>query len=55
MQNLIAALDFIFGCHRSHRSRIFTIDSRTYRVCSECEAKFRYSLTNMAVDRRYRL
>lgn len=55
MDRLVAALDFVFGCHHSHLSRIFTIDGRTYRVCFECGAKFKYSLTNMTVDRRCRL
>jgi hypothetical protein len=55
MNRLVAALDLFFGCHHSHLSRIFTIDGRTYRVCCECGAKFKYSLTNMTVDRRSRL
>lgn len=54
MQRLMLALDFIFGCHHRHLSRVFTIDRRTYRVCCDCGAKFVYSLTSMSIDRRAR-
>jgi uncharacterized membrane protein len=52
MQSLMFALDFIFGCHHRHLSRVFTIDGRTYRVCCECGARFSYSLTSMSIERR---
>jgi hypothetical protein len=52
MQRLMFALDFLFGCHHRHLSRVFTIDRGTYRVCCDCGAKFVYSLTNMAIERR---
>jgi hypothetical protein len=52
MQRLMFALDFIFGCHHRHLSRVFTIGGRTYRVCCECGAKFPYSLSNMSIQRR---
>ena len=37
-------LNFIFGCHHSNLSRVFTIRRRTYRVCCDCGAEFDYSL-----------
>jgi hypothetical protein len=52
MQRLMFALDFVFGCHHRHLSRVFTIDRRTYRVCCDCGAKFGYSLTSMSTGRR---
>jgi hypothetical protein len=53
MQKLIATLDFLFGCHHSHLSRVFTIDRRTYRVCCDCGAKFKYSLADMCMEPRF--
>jgi len=53
MEILVAVLDFVFGCHHSHLSRVFTIDGRTYRVCCECGAKFKYSLVSMCMERRF--
>ena len=52
MQRLMFALDFLFGCHHSHLSRVFTIDSRSYKVCCDCGAKFGYSLASMSIERR---
>ncbi len=52
MDRLVATLDFLFGCHHSQLSRVFTIDGRTYRVCCDCGAKFEYSLENMSMERR---
>jgi hypothetical protein len=52
MERLITALDFLFGCHHSHLSRVFTIDGRTYRVCCDCAANFGYSLATMSIERR---
>jgi hypothetical protein len=49
MENL---LDFLFGCHHSNLSRVFTIRRRTYRVCCDCGAEFDYSLQKMAVERQ---
>jgi hypothetical protein len=54
MKTLIATFNFIFGCHHSHLSRVFTIDRKTYRVCCDCGAKFEYSLTNMCIEKRLR-
>jgi uncharacterized membrane protein len=45
MNSVVTALDFLFGCHHHNLSRVFTIHGRTYRVCCECGAKFKYSLT----------
>ena len=54
MEKLINILDFVFGCHHGHLSRVFTIERRTYQVCCDCGAKFNYSLANMSVERRIR-
>jgi hypothetical protein len=53
MQRVIAIFDFIFGCHHSHLSRVFTVDRRTYRVCCDCGAKFQYSLDSMSMEPRF--
>jgi hypothetical protein len=50
MERLIAIFDFIFGCHHSHLSRVFTIGGRTYRVCCSCGAKFKYLLESMSIE-----
>jgi hypothetical protein len=55
MERLIDILDFVFGCHHGHLSRVFSIDGRTYRVCCECGAKFNYSLASMCIERKFRL
>lgn len=52
METLVNTLDFLFGCHHSHLSRVFTIEGRTYRVCCDCGAKFKYSLATMRTERR---
>jgi len=54
MHTLIATLDFIFGCHHTNLSRVFTIERRTYRVCCDCGAKFEYSLAGMCMEPRFR-
>jgi hypothetical protein len=45
-------VNFLFGCHHSNLSRVFTIRRRTYRVCCDCGAEFDYSLDTMAISRR---
>lgn len=52
MTHMAAALDLLFGCHHSNLSRVFTIGGRTYRVCCECGAQFRYSLDTMAIQQQ---
>jgi hypothetical protein len=52
MATIIAILDFLFGCHHVHLSRVFTLEGHTYRVCCDCGAKFGYSLKTMSVERR---
>ena len=42
-------LDWIFGCHHRHVSRVFTIDGQTYQVCFACGAKLRYSWRTMSL------
>jgi hypothetical protein len=54
METLAATFHFLFGCHHSHLSRVFTIDRRTYRVCCDCGAKFKYSLASMCMEPRFR-
>ncbi|MFZ0706352.1 MAG: hypothetical protein WAM71_12165 [Candidatus Korobacteraceae bacterium] len=45
-------VNFLFGCHHSNLSRVFTIRRRTYRVCCDCGAEFDYSIKEMAIRRR---
>jgi hypothetical protein len=33
-------LQFAFGCHHRHLSRVFTIKQRTCRVCLDCGQEF---------------
>lgn len=49
---LVLILDFLFGCHHGHLSRVFTIGGETYRVCFDCAARFEYSMKTMSVERR---
>ncbi len=49
---ITAALDFLFGCHHSNMSRVFTIGGRSYRVCCDCGAQFGYSLESMSIRKR---
>src|SRR5271165_5830504 len=52
MTILLAILDFLFGCHHLHLSRVFTLQGETYRVCCDCGARFAYSLETMSIERR---
>jgi hypothetical protein len=52
MQNLATVFDFLFGCHHSNLSRVFTIRRQTYRVCCDCGTAFKYSLETMSIVRR---
>ena len=52
MAIVVAVLDFLFGCHHAHLSRVFTLGGDTYRVCFGCGAKFEYSLETMSIERR---
>lgn len=52
MEYLTAAMDFLFGCHHCHLSRVFTIGGRSYKVCCDCGAEFTYSLDTMSIERR---
>lgn len=49
MHPLASALDFAFGCHHRHLSRVFTIKGKTYKVCCDCGTHLPYSLDRMAV------
>jgi uncharacterized membrane protein len=52
MEALLIALDFLFGCHHVHLSRVFTLDGETYQVCCDCGAKYEYSLETMSIQNR---
>src|SRR5260370_38017862 len=52
MQSLATVFDFLFGCHHSNLSRVFTIRRETYRVCCACGTAFKYSLETMSIERR---
>jgi hypothetical protein len=52
MEILLVVLDFLFGCHHVHLSRVFTLEGETYKVCCDCGAKFAYSLETMSIERR---
>jgi len=52
MQLFWAILEFLFGCHHVHLSRVFTLQKESYKVCCDCGAKFAYSLETMSVVRR---
>lgn len=52
MAILLAILDFLFGCHHVHLSRVFTLQGKTYRVCCDCGAEFAYSLKTMSIEHR---
>jgi len=52
MKILLASLDALFGCRHGHLSRVFTIAGRTYQVCCDCGAEFKYSLSTMSIERR---
>ena len=52
MTYMAAALEFLFGCHHNNLSRVFTISRRSYRVCCDCGAQFRYSLDTMSIQQR---
>ena len=52
MSVLLAILDYLFGCHHDHLSRVFTVGGESYKVCCDCGAKFAYSLQTMSIKRR---
>jgi len=52
MENLVGALDFLFGCHHPNLSRVFTHDGQTYRMCCDCGAQVQVFADDMAVKRR---
>ena len=41
MNTLHWMIQFAFGCHHRHISRVFTIGKRTYKVCLDCGHEFR--------------
>ncbi len=49
---LLRVLEFFFGCHHVHLSRVFTMRGETYKVCCDCGARFTYSLKTMSIERR---
>lgn len=40
---------YLFECHHSELSRVFTIKHRTYQVCLECGQELDYSLSLMHI------
>ena len=52
MTYIAVAFDLLFGCHHGNLSRVFTIGGRTYRVCCDCGAQFRYSLDTMSIQQQ---
>lgn len=44
-------VDYLFDCHHKALSRVFTIRRRTYQVCYDCGAEFKYSLKTMSAVR----
>jgi hypothetical protein len=46
---LAKVYNFIFGCHHSNLSRVFTSGGHTYIVCCLCGIKFPYSLDSMSM------
>ena len=52
MMTLAFILDFLFGCHHAHLSRVFTLQGETYKVCCDCGAKYAYSMETMSIVRR---
>lgn len=52
MTHIATALDWVFGCHHSNLSRVFTIRGRSYVVCCDCGAEFRYSFETMSIQQR---
>ena len=40
MRLLVGLFQFLFGCRHRHKSRVFTIKRRTYRVCFDCGREF---------------
>ena len=49
---IFALLDFLFGCHHVHLSRVFTLQGESYKVCCDCGARFAYSLETMSIESR---
>ncbi len=50
MKSLLKAFQFIFGCRHRHRSRVFTIKHRTYRVCFDCGKEFDLPDAHVAIQ-----
>ena len=52
MKYMKSIIEFLFGCHHRGISRVFTIAGRTYQVCCDCGAEFKYSLESMSIVQR---
>jgi hypothetical protein len=37
-----SAFHWFFGCHHQDRSRVFTIEKRTYQICLDCGHEITY-------------
>jgi hypothetical protein len=55
MNPVARTLDFAFGCHHHHMSRVFTVKGRTHQVCCDCGKHFDYSLRTMSKVRHRKL
>ena len=51
MKLLLWIFQFVFGCHHRQRSRVLTINKRTYQVCVNCGREFEYSWELMRARR----
>jgi hypothetical protein len=49
VDKLLEALDWLFGCHHSKLSRVFTLHARTYRVCCACGREFEFCWETLSV------
>ncbi len=49
MKYINTAMDWLFGCHHTNLTRVFTIRERSYKVCCDCGHEFNYSLETMSI------
>ncbi len=52
MKYINTAMDWLFGCHHTNLTRVFTIRGRSYKVCCDCGHEFNYSLETMSIAPR---
>ena len=49
---LMRIFESVFGCQHAALSRVFTVKSRSYKVCYDCGREFNYSLAQMKMASR---